>query len=213
MPASRPRVAGQRVPRRPAPNNATLGLPEGDDVACTGNTIVWLGKGPFPDAHSWRSRCPDTRVVTTASTWTPRGRRVDLDPKRITMTTSNRLRNLLALVLERGAHRRWVRDRSAQGLISTTQLELKLLNDLIRTSPFGGLPRRRCATRSGHVVRRRRRRAGDGLRQRRRPLPEVDRTTGAERRKLAESAFVNPRPAKASARPPARPGRRTSRHR
>ena len=53
-----------------APNNGSLGLPEGYDVSCTGNTIVWLGKGAFPDAHSWRSRCPDTRIVTTASTWT-----------------------------------------------------------------------------------------------------------------------------------------------
>ena len=53
-----------------APNNGSLGLPEGYDVSCTGNTVVWLGEGPFHDAHSWRSRCPDTRIVTTASTWT-----------------------------------------------------------------------------------------------------------------------------------------------
>jgi hypothetical protein len=51
------------------PNHGTLGLPDGYDVACSGNTIVWLGAGAFPDAASWLAKCPDTRIVTTASTW------------------------------------------------------------------------------------------------------------------------------------------------
>ena len=52
------------------PNNGSLGLPDGYEVTCARNTIVWLGEGEFPDASSWRSRCPDTRIVTTTSTWT-----------------------------------------------------------------------------------------------------------------------------------------------
>lgn len=51
------------------PNHGTLGLPEGYEVSCSGNTIVWLGGGAFPDAASWRAKCPDTRIVTTRSTW------------------------------------------------------------------------------------------------------------------------------------------------
>jgi hypothetical protein len=52
------------------PNNGSLGLPEGYEVSCARNTVVWLGEGEFPDARSWRSQCPDTRIVTSASTWT-----------------------------------------------------------------------------------------------------------------------------------------------
>ena len=52
-----------------APNHGSLGLPEGYEVTCSGNTIVWLGSGAFPDEASWRTRCPDTRIVTTRSVW------------------------------------------------------------------------------------------------------------------------------------------------
>lgn len=52
-----------------APNHGSLGLPEGYDVECSGVTIVWLGPGSFPGAASWRSRCPDTRIVTDVSVW------------------------------------------------------------------------------------------------------------------------------------------------
>jgi PKD repeat protein len=51
------------------PNHGTLGLPPGYDVSCSGNTIVWLGTGAFPGAASWLAKCPDTRIVTTTSTW------------------------------------------------------------------------------------------------------------------------------------------------
>lgn len=51
------------------PNHGSLGLPDGYDVECSGNTIVWLGDGPFPEAASWRAKCPDTRIVTTKSVW------------------------------------------------------------------------------------------------------------------------------------------------
>jgi hypothetical protein len=51
------------------PNGGTLGLPDGYEVSCSGNTIVWLGEGDFPDADSWEEGCPDTRIVTTPSIW------------------------------------------------------------------------------------------------------------------------------------------------
>ena len=50
------------------PNHGTLALPD-VPVACANNTIVWLGDGAFPDAASWLTKCPDTRIVTTKSTW------------------------------------------------------------------------------------------------------------------------------------------------
>jgi hypothetical protein len=51
------------------PNHGSLGLPAGYQVSCSGNTIVWLGGGAFPEAASWLSKCPDTKIVTTKSTW------------------------------------------------------------------------------------------------------------------------------------------------
>jgi hypothetical protein len=51
------------------PNHGSLGLPDGYSVECSGNTIVWLGSGPFPERDSWLSRCPDTRIVTDRSVW------------------------------------------------------------------------------------------------------------------------------------------------
>ncbi|MBK5289401.1 MAG: hypothetical protein JJE46_13155 [Acidimicrobiia bacterium] len=51
------------------PNHGSLGLPSGYQVSCSGNTIVWLGKGAFPEAASWKAKCPDTRIVTSVSTW------------------------------------------------------------------------------------------------------------------------------------------------
>jgi hypothetical protein len=51
------------------PNHGSLGLPDGYQVTCSGNTIVWLGHGSFPEAASWLAKCPDTRIVTSASTW------------------------------------------------------------------------------------------------------------------------------------------------
>ena len=51
------------------PNHGSLGLPNGYNVSCSGNTIVWLGGGAFPEAASWLRTCPDTRIVTSASTW------------------------------------------------------------------------------------------------------------------------------------------------
>ena len=51
------------------PNHGTLNLPPGYQVSCSGNTIVWLGVGAFPGAASWLTSCPDTRIVTTQSTW------------------------------------------------------------------------------------------------------------------------------------------------
>jgi hypothetical protein len=51
------------------PNHGSLGLPAGYDVACSGNTIVWLGHGAFPEAASWLAKCPDTKIVTSVSTW------------------------------------------------------------------------------------------------------------------------------------------------
>ena len=51
------------------PNHGSLGLPAGYSVSCSGNTIVWLGGGAFPEAASWLAKCPDTKIVTTKSTW------------------------------------------------------------------------------------------------------------------------------------------------
>ncbi len=51
------------------PNHGSLGLPAGYRVECSGNTIVWLGSGAFPEAASWLAKCPDTQIVTTKSTW------------------------------------------------------------------------------------------------------------------------------------------------
>lgn len=51
------------------PNHGSLGLPAGYSVSCSGNTIVWLGSGAFPEASSWLSKCPDTKIVTSKSTW------------------------------------------------------------------------------------------------------------------------------------------------
>ncbi|MGZ6898163.1 MAG: hypothetical protein ACXVJZ_12095 [Acidimicrobiia bacterium] len=51
------------------PNHGSLGLPDGYDVECSGNTIVWLGSGSFPEAASWRAACPDTRIVTDRAVW------------------------------------------------------------------------------------------------------------------------------------------------
>ena len=51
------------------PNHGSLGLPAGYQVSCSDNTIVWLGGGAFPEAASWLSKCPDTKIVTTKSTW------------------------------------------------------------------------------------------------------------------------------------------------
>ncbi len=65
----------RRVPRNDvfrvdqAPNHGSLGLPDGYDVECSGNTIVWLGDGPFPETASWRAKRPDTRIVTARSVW------------------------------------------------------------------------------------------------------------------------------------------------
>lgn len=51
------------------PNHGSLGLPAGYSVSCSNNTIVWLGSGAFPEAASWLSKCPDTKIVTSRSTW------------------------------------------------------------------------------------------------------------------------------------------------
>ena len=51
------------------PNHGSLGLPAGYNVSCSGNTIVWLGGGAFPEEASWKAKCPDTRIVTSAATW------------------------------------------------------------------------------------------------------------------------------------------------
>jgi hypothetical protein len=51
------------------PNHGSLGLPSGYNVSCSNNTIVWLGKGAFPETASWLSKCPDTKIVTSKSTW------------------------------------------------------------------------------------------------------------------------------------------------
>jgi len=51
------------------PNHGSLGLPSGYDVTCSGNTIVWLGGGSFPEAASWKAKCPDTRIVTNQAAW------------------------------------------------------------------------------------------------------------------------------------------------
>ena len=51
-----------RVDQRP--NHQTLGLPEGYDVQCSNNVVVWLGKGPYPDD------LPDCfRVTRDRSVW------------------------------------------------------------------------------------------------------------------------------------------------
>ncbi len=62
-------LARQRVPRRQLPNHGSLGLPDGYAVSCSGNTIVWLGAGVFPEAASWRAKCPDTVIVTDRRVW------------------------------------------------------------------------------------------------------------------------------------------------
>jgi hypothetical protein len=51
------------------PNHGSLGLPAGSPVECSGNTIVWLGSGAFPEAAAWKARCPDTRIVTDVTVW------------------------------------------------------------------------------------------------------------------------------------------------
>ena len=52
-----------------APNHGSLALPDGYRVQCSGNTIVWLGDGDFPETDTWRTKCPDTRIVTAKSVW------------------------------------------------------------------------------------------------------------------------------------------------
>ena len=47
----------------------TLALPAHTAVTCSGNTIVWRGPGTFPGTASWKARCPDTRIVTSATVW------------------------------------------------------------------------------------------------------------------------------------------------
>jgi hypothetical protein len=51
------------------PNHGSLGLPDGYAVSCSGNTIVWLGAGSFPETASWRAKCPDTVIVTDRAVW------------------------------------------------------------------------------------------------------------------------------------------------
>jgi hypothetical protein len=51
------------------PNHGSLGLPDGYAVSCSGNVIVWLGTGPFPEAASWKARCPDTVILTDRAFW------------------------------------------------------------------------------------------------------------------------------------------------
>ena len=46
------------------PNHGSLGLPDGYAVSCSGNVIVWLGAGAFPEAASWKAKCPDTVILT-----------------------------------------------------------------------------------------------------------------------------------------------------
>jgi hypothetical protein len=38
-------------------------------VTCSGNVIVWLGAGAFPETASWLAQCPDTVVVTDRGVW------------------------------------------------------------------------------------------------------------------------------------------------
>ncbi|MBK5288883.1 MAG: hypothetical protein JJE46_10490 [Acidimicrobiia bacterium] len=48
------------------PNHGTLDPPP-STLACSGNVIVWLGQGVFPNASAWLSECPDTVITTDAS--------------------------------------------------------------------------------------------------------------------------------------------------
>ncbi len=52
-----------------ATNHGNLNLPAGYPVTCSGNTVVWLGAGPFPGAASWTATCPDTVITTDRSVW------------------------------------------------------------------------------------------------------------------------------------------------
>ena len=51
------------------PNHGSLGLPAGYNVSCSGNTIVWLGGGAFPEEASWKAKCPDTVILTDGAYW------------------------------------------------------------------------------------------------------------------------------------------------
>ena len=51
------------------PNHGSLGLPDGYDVSCSGNVIIWLGTGAFPEAASWKAKCPDTVILTDRAYW------------------------------------------------------------------------------------------------------------------------------------------------
>ena len=106
----------------------------------------------------------------------------------MTMTIRNPLRKLLAVVLA-GVLAVTVLDPGpARGLISTTQPQLTL-NHLIRTSPFvGSSTSVRDNEGSAYVA------SDDALwmaSDNDDALFEVDRTTGALRRKVAQAAFVN----------------------
>ena len=96
---------------------------------------------------------------------------------------------------------------TAQALISTTQPQLTL-NHFIRTSPFTGSSTEVRDNEGSAYV------AGDDALwmadDNDDALFEVDRTTGALRRKVAQSAFINA-PRSASAAPPASRAPRTSR--
>ncbi|MEO6468664.1 MAG: Calx-beta domain-containing protein [Acidimicrobiia bacterium] len=50
-------------------NHGNLNLPAGYPVTCSGNTVVWLGPGPFPGAASWAAACPGTVITTDRSVW------------------------------------------------------------------------------------------------------------------------------------------------
>lgn len=54
---------------RQPPNHGDLAPPPGP-LLCRGNTIVWAGKGAFPETAAWRSRCPDTVITTDLSRYT-----------------------------------------------------------------------------------------------------------------------------------------------
>lgn len=37
--------------------------------ACSGNTVLWLGDGDFPERAAWSSACPDTTIVIGFAAW------------------------------------------------------------------------------------------------------------------------------------------------
>jgi hypothetical protein len=52
-----------RADGRPASYGSIAPPPASKLGTCTGNTILWTGKGKFPWRSAWETQCPDTQII------------------------------------------------------------------------------------------------------------------------------------------------------